>query len=468
MVKQSAAVKKVRGEIQFTQGSLWKNIFLFSIPLMLSQLLQVLFNMADVAVVGKFSSAEALGAVGSTTILVSLFTGFLIGMGSAVNVRVAQHLGANDKPRTAASVRTSFVICLTTGIIIMFLCLLSARFMLELLKTKDDLIDGAVLYFRIYALGMPALGIFNFGNGSLSANGDIKRPLLYLMIAGILNVIFNLFFVIVCGMAEDGVALSSIITQYVSAVLILIHMAKKGGDCTFRLRDLKEGADKEELKRTLGLGIPAGLQNGIFAVANLFIQSAVNSFDSVMVEGNSAAANFDSVIYNVMAAFYTACSTFMGQNLGAQKHDRVLKSYFISIAYSFVAGAILGGALYLFGREFLSLFANDEAVIQAGLQRTRIMSFSYAISAFMDCTIAACRGIGKGLVPTIIVIMGSCVFRVVWIYTVFAYFRTIPSLYLLYICSWTITALAEIVCFIVNYKKLSVKVEPNPEPITTL
>lgn len=454
MSERASRIKGTQSEIQITSGSLWKNMFLFSVPLMLSQLLQVLFNMADVAVVGKFSSAEALGAVGSTTILVSLFTGFLIGMGSAVNVRVAQHLGARDRERVSASVRTSFVICLATGCIITVLCLLSARFMLELLGTKDDLIEGAVLYFRIYALGMPALGIFNFGNGVLSANGDTKRPLAYLMIAGILNVVFNLFFVIVCGMAEDGVALASIITQYVSAVLILLHMGRQTDDCAFRLRDLKKGLDTTEGGRVLGLGIPAGLQNAIFAVANLFIQSAVNSFDSVMVEGNSAAANADAVIYNVMAAFYTACSTFMGQNLGAGKRDRVLKSYFIGITYSFAAGALLGGALYLFGREFLSLFANEEAVIEAGLQRTRIMSFSYAVSAFMDCTIAACRGIGKSFVPTVIVIMGSCVFRVAWIYTVFAYFHTIPSLYLLYIFSWTITAVAEIICFTVNYKKL--------------
>lgn len=436
------------------EGSLWKNMFLFSVPLMLSQLLQVLFNMADVAVVGKFSSAEALGAVGSTTILVSLFTGFLIGMGSAVNVRVAQHLGAQDKPRTRASIRTSFVICLSMGCIIMVLCLVSARFILEVLGTKEDLIDGAELYFRIYALGMPALGVFNFGNGVLSAKGDTKRPLAYLMVAGILNVVFNLFFVIICNMAEDGVALASIITQYVSAVLILVHMGKQQDDCSFRLQDLKKGIDKSEQKRILGLGIPAGFQHSIFAIANLFIQGAVNTFDSVMVEGNSAAANADAIIYNVMAAFYTACSTFMGQNLGAAKHDRVLKSYFIGIVYSFLAGAVLGGALFLFGREFLSLFANDEAVIEAGLQRTGIMCFSYAFSAFMDCTIAACRGIGKSFAPTVIVIMGSCVFRVVWIYTVFAHFHTIPSLYLLYIFSWLITSVAEIICFAVNYRKL--------------
>lgn len=454
MSNQSISSTRKHSEIHITDSSLWKNILLFSLPLMLSQLLQVLFNMADVAVVGKFSSAEALGAVGSTTILVSLFTGFLIGMGSAVNVRVAQYLGAKDKTNASAAIRTSFVICLATGCIITVLCLLSARFMLDLLGTKDDLIEGAVRYFRIYALGMPALGIFNFGNGVLSANGDTKRPLAYLLIAGILNVIFNLFFVIVCKMAEDGVALASIITQYVSAVLILIHMGRQNDDCTFRFRDLKNGLDKTEVKRTLGLGIPAGFQNAVFAIANLFIQSAVNSFDSVMVEGNSAAANADAIIYNVMAAFYTACSTFMGQNLGAGKRKRMLKSYFIGLTYSFVMGAILGCALFFFGRGFLSLFTNDEEVIKAGLQRTQIMSFSYAFSAFMDCSIAACRGIGKSFAPTIIVIMGSCVFRVVWIYTVFAYFHTIPSLYLLYIFSWIITAVAEIICFAVNYKKL--------------
>ena len=462
MANHTSAAGRARADIQITQGSLWKNMLLFSIPLMLSQLLQVLFNMADVAVVGKFSSAEALGAVGSTTILVSLFTGFLIGMGSAVNVRVAQHLGARDRARTAAAIRTSFVICLATGCIIMVLCLLSARFMLELLGTKDDLIEGAVLYFRIYALGMPALGIFNFGNGVLSANGDTKRPLAYLMVAGILNVLFNLFFVIVCHMAEDGVALASIITQYVSAVLILVHMGRQSDDCAFRFRDLKSGPDGPEGQHILALGIPAGLQNAIFAVANLFIQGAVNTFDSVMVEGNAAAANADAIIYNVMAAFYTACSTFMGQNLGAGKRARVLKSYFIGIVYSFAAGALLGGALFLFGREFLSLFTSSEAVVEAGLERTRIMCFSYAVSAFMDCTIAACRGIGRSLVPTVIVIMGSCVFRVAWIYTVFAYFHTIPSLYLLYIFSWTLTAVAEIVCFTIYYRKMA----PAPAPAT--
>lgn len=418
---------------------------------MLSQLLQVMFNMADVAVVGKFSSAEALGSVGSTTTLVSLFTGFLIGMGCGVNVRVAQHLGAKQKQETMETVHTALLICVLAGVIISVLCLVLAEGMLSMLNTKPDLMDGAVLYFRIYALGMPALGIFNFGNAVLSANGDTKRPLMYLTIAGVLNVILNLFFVIVCHMAADGVALASIISQYVSAILVLWHMFRQKDECALRLHQIR--FYKGKTKDLLGLGLPAGIQNAIFSIANLFIQSGVNSFDSTMVAGNSAAANADSVIYNVMAAFYTACSSFMGQNWGAGKRDRVLKSYFVSLIYSFAAGAILGLALVIFGKEFLSLFTNEPEVVEAGMQRIRIMGYSYAVSAFMDCTISASRGIGKSFGPTLIVILGSCVFRVIWVYTIFAHFHTIPSLYLLYIFSWAITAVAEIVYFAASYRR---------------
>ncbi len=434
-----------------TVGSLPKKILLFSIPLMASQLLQVLFNMADVAVVGRFSSSIALGEVGSTTTLVTLFTGVLIGIGSAVNVIAARYLGAKRSDDLRESIHTSFIISLIIGFIITAACLTLAEPMLALIKTKDELIGGAVLYFRIYALGMPALAVFNFGNAVLSAQGDTKRPLLYLTIAGILNIVLNIFFVVVCKRSADGVALASIITQYLSALLIIIRMMKSDGACRFEFRNLKVTPAKA--KQLLILGIPAAFQNAIFAIANLFIQTAVNSFDHVMVEGNSAAANADAIIYNIMAAFYTACSTFMGQNLGSGKPKRVLESYFISLGYSFVSGAILGLALVMFGRTFLALFTNDAAVADAGMQRIMIMGFSYMLSAPMDCTIAASRGLGKSIVPTIIVIMGSCVFRVIWVYTVFATIGTIPSLYLLYAFSWVITAVAETVYFIIAYKK---------------
>ena len=225
-------------------------------------------------------------------------------------------------------------------------------------------------------------------------------------------------------------------------------------DCyTLHFREAR--LDPAMTRSILALGLPAGFQNAVFAIANLFIQAGVNTFDSVTVEGSSAAANADAIAFNVMAAFYTACSTFMGQNWGARKHKRVIQSYFISLIYS-VATGLLVGLLFLFlGREFLALFTNDAGVVETGMQRLRIMAFSYAVSPFMDCTIAASRGIGKSAVPTVIVIMGSCVFRVIWVYTIFAYFRTIPSLYLIYIFSWTITAIAEIIYFAVTYRRLN-------------
>lgn len=441
--------------IDMTEGSLLKNILFFSLPLMLTQMLEVLFNLSDVAIAGKYADYIALGAVGSTTLLVSLFMGILIGVGSGVNVRVAHRLGAQkadgDTSATARTIYTAFAVCGVIGIIVCLVCGIFARPMLEALNTKDELIDGAVLYLHIYSLGMPAMALYNFGNGVLSACGDTKRPLVYLSAAGVLNVLLNLFFVIVCKMAADGVALASVIAQYVSAGLILRRLLTTDDSC--RLRLSHRLFDKKACKGVLMIGISTGMQNAIFAVANLFVQTGVNHFDAIMVSGNSAAANADTLIFNVMSAFYTACASFISRNHGAGKNDRIMKAYGISLAYSFAAGAVFGGSLLLFGRQFLSLFTNEPRVVEAGMQRVMIMGWSYCISAFMDCTIAASRGIGRSVVPTVIVIMGSCVFRVIWVYTVFAHFMTIPSLYLLYSFSWAITAAAEIAYFMHSYKK---------------
>ena len=443
---------KKKHEIDMTGGPLAVNILLFSLPLMMSQILEVLFNLSDVAIAGKFADYRALGAVGSTTLLVSLFIGFLLGMGNGVNVCAARRLGAGDARGTERTVCSSFVMCVLIGVVVGVLCFAFSRPLLELLRTKDEFIDGAELYLKIYALGMPAMGIFNFGNGVLSASGETKRPLTYLTIAGVLNVILNLFFVIVCGKAADGVAIASVISEYLSAFLIVRHLVMRRDSC--RLRFSRAYIDADCCRSVLMLGIPSGIQSAIFAVANLFVQSGVNSFDAMLVSGNSAAANADTLIYNVMAAFYVGCSSFVSRNLGAGKHDRVKKSYVVGLVYSFAVGSLLGGLLLIFGREFLSVFANEPEVIECGMERIHIMGWSYAISAFMDCTIAASRGIGKAVVPTVIVILGSCVFRVAWVYTVFAYFRTITSLYLLYSFSWVITATAEITYFVICYKRI--------------
>ena len=450
----SSKAESRRKSIGMTSGSLWKNIFLFSIPLMCSQILEVLFNLSDVAIVGKYAGYIPLGSVGSTTLLVSLFTGFLIGMGGGVNVRVAHKLGVGDAKGTEETVHTAALICLIAGLILCLICNIFAEPFLNILHTKSEFMDVAVLYFRIYALGLPALAIYNFGNGVLSASGETKLPLIYLSIAGVLNVLLNLFFVIQCNMAAGGVAIASVIAQYVSAILVVSHLCRRKDSCRLYFSRLR--FHKEAAKSVLMLGVPGGMQNAIFAIANLFVQTGVNSFDAVMVSGNSAAINADTLIFNIMTAFYTACASFMGQNMGAGNRERMIKSYRISLLYSFLAGAIFGGLLVVFGRQFLSLFASKPEVIEAGMERIKIMGFSYALSAFMDCTIAASRGIGKSIVPTIIVIMGSCVFRVIWVYTIFAYFGTIASLYLLYAFSWSITAIAEIIYFKVCFRKLRI------------
>lgn len=448
----SSTEGKKKRTIEMTTGSLWKNIFLYSIPLMFSQVLEVLFNLSDVAVVGRFADYRALGSVGSTTLLVTLFTGFLIGMGCGVNVRVAHELGAGRKKKAEETIHTSLLLCLGAGILICLICYFFAGNMLSWMHTKDELMDGAVLYMKIYAFGMPAMAVYNFGNGVLSARGETTKPLIYLSIAGAWNVVLNLFFVIRCHMAADGVATASVIAQYLSAALVVANLLRRNDAC--HLYPSRIRFHKSAGKAVLVLGITTGLQNAIFAIANLFIQTAMNSFDAVMVSGNAAAMNADTLIFNIMAAFYTACASFISQNWGAGNKKRMRQSYLISMSYAVLAGAVFGVLLLVFGRQFLGLFATDEPVIQAGLQRIHIMWFSYMISPLMDCSIAASRGIGKSGVPTVIVILGSCVFRVFWVYTIFAYFHTVPSLYLLYTFSWALTGIAEILYFAVAFRKI--------------
>lgn len=440
-----------RNTQDFTQGNLWKQIFKFSLPLIFSNLLQVLFNMADVAVVGQFAGANALGSVGSTSILVVLFTTTLIGIAGGMNVLVAQAIGSKKENDIKEIVHNSAFLSIILGILMMVLGICSSRTILELLNTKPELLDGALTYVRIYFLGIPALMLYNFGNAVLSAAGDTKRPLKYLSISGVINLILNLLLVIVFHLNVAGVAIASIVSQYISCILVLRALIKSQDTFALRLHYLRPKMNR--IRSILALGLPGGAQNALFQVANLFVQRSVNRFSATMVSGNSAAANADNLVYETLAALYTACACFIGQNYGAGKKDRILKSYFISLAYSFGIGAVIGILLLVFGEEFLSLFTSDADVIKAGMYRLTVMGCSYPFSVFMDNTIAASRGLGKSVVPTIIVIMGSCVFRLVWIYTIFEYFETITSLYLLYIFSWSITAVVEIIYFAKIYKQ---------------
>lgn len=434
-----------------TQGALPRQILFFSIPLILSNLLQVLFNLADIAVVGQFVGSNALGAVGSTTILITMFTGFLIGLSGGINTLVARYFGAADSRGVHETVHTAALISLASGAILLTLGVSLSRAILQLLGTKPELLESANLYLRIYFLGMPALALYNFGNAVFSAIGNTRKPLFYLTISGILNVILNLFFVIVCGLEVAGVALASIISQYLSAFLIILALLRSKETYGMQLSALRlNGSRAAEILR---IGLPAGLQNIIFALANLFIQSGVNTFSTTMVSGNSAAANADNIIYDVMMAFYVACSSFMGQNYGARQYDRVRKSYLLCLVYSIGIGMILGLLTLAFGQTFLGFFTPDAEVVEAGMKRLSIMCLSYGLSGFMDNTIAASRALGKTLVPTIVVVLGSCVFRIIWVNTIFAYFRTIPSLYLLYPASWILTGAAEIIYFIRIYRQ---------------
>ena len=516
--------------MEMTKGNLWRQIWIYSVPLMLTNLLQVFFNLADVAVVGKFAGPISLGGVGSTTLLVTLTTGFLIGMSNGVNTLTALFIGSGEKDREVKTVHTGFVLCLVTGLAVLILGIIFANPILSLLGTKDELFSEASIYFKIYMLGSPALAIYNYGNAVLSAAGDTKKPLKYLTIAGIINVLLNLVFVIGLGMQASGVALASIFSQYVSAILILrallkttetyglqigrILVGKKDNrnDSAFSLvaDHVEEISTEPEVAdqtttttkpvvtmhtkattkpvvtvhtkattkpgvvgqiiattkllvdwriaaRILNISIPAAFQYSLFAIANLVVQSAVNSFDHITVEGNSAAMNADAVIYDMMAAFYTACSSFIAQNYGAGNKDRIRKTYLITTFYSFMVGFVLGGLLFVFKNQFLFLFTSDQQVIQQGAIRISVMAFSYCVSALMDNATAGARGLGKTLVPTVAIIFGSVVYRVLWIMTVFAHFHTLQSLYLLYVTAWTFTAIIGNTYFVGLYRKIPLK-----------
>lgn len=434
-----------------TTGVLGKQILLLSLPLMFSNLLQVLFNISDIAVVGKFAGAYALGSVGSTSILLTLFLAVPLGLGGGINVLTALAIGSRSKKDVSETIHTAAIISLIAGMLLLAFGMFFARDLLTLLNTKDELIEGAVAYLHVYFLGMPAVTLYNFGNAVFSAAGNTRKPLVYLSIAGVVNVILNLFFVIVLKIDVCGVAAASAISQYLSAGLLMKDLFRGEGMCRLQLNEMRVTGSKA--KRILQIGVPSAFQYMIYSVANLFVQTGVNTFSATVVAGNSAAANADNLVYDIMAAFYTVCGSFMGQNLGAHKKERVRNSYLICLLYSFLVGLVVGLLLVLFGQQFLGLFANDKAVIEAGMERLAVMGLAYCISAFMDCTTAATRALGKTVFPTIVMILGSCVFRIVWIYTVFAVYHTTRALYMLYAVSWVITAIPEIIYFIIIYRK---------------
>ena len=432
-------------ERDLTCGPLGQQIIRISIPLMLSSLLQMLFNLADQAVVGRYAGSMALGSVGSTSTLVALFTAFLMGMGGGSNVVIARNLGAKSKKDVRQSVSTAFLLCLGTGLIVMGLGLGLARPLLGLMKTREELIDGAITYLRIYSLGMPAIGIYNFGRATFNAMGETKKPFYFMLAAGVLNLVLNLVFVISFHLDVVGVAVASVLSVYLSAGLIIGSLMRHRGVCRLRLRKLRLYADKA--KEIAGLGMTAGFQEASFAIANLVLQSAVNSFDAFTVAGHTAALNADNITFSIMGAFWTAGSSFMSQNLGAGNRERFHKTYRLVLVFTFFVGVLCGGLFICFGRQFLSLFTRDAQVVEMGLYRVFFLSIAYPFCVAQDTSMFALRSLGKKLVPLLIALAGIVVFRLIWIFTIFAHFHTLPSLYLLYIFSFVLCGTAQTVYF---------------------
>lgn len=429
----------------YSEWRLPLRMLLFGLPLIASNLLQVLFNMADIAVVGRFAGSIALGSVGSTTILCTMFTSFLIGIAGGINVLTARYFGEKSWRDLRQTVHTALILCIIIGGTLLCIGQAGSPLFLRLLGTKEELYPGALLYLRIFFLGMPGLALYNFGSSVFSAVGDTRKPLFCLGTSGVVNVLLNVFFVVGLHWNVAGVATATVIAQYLSATLVLGLLFRSKQEWSVRLNEIHISPAKA--RRLLALGLPTACQNAVFYIANLFVQAGVNTFSATVVAGNAAAANSDSLVYESMNAYYTACATYVSQNYGAGRAADIRKSYHWGLGYSFGVAAIVSGLLLMFGRQFLGMFTTDAAVVEAGLVRLTIMGCSYMFSSFMDCTIAASRGLGKTIVPTVIVFMGSCVFRIIWIYTVFAHFRTIESLYLLYIFSWTLTGIAEIIYY---------------------
>ena len=435
-------------EMDMCSGPLPGKILRFAIPLMLSSILQLLFNAADVIVVGRFAGSTSLAAVGSTGALINLLTNVFLGLSIGTNVLVARYFGARQEKNIQETIHTSMMLALIGGGILVVLGLLLARPLLELLGTPEDVLDKAALYMRIIFVGCPAMMIYNFGSAVLRAVGDTKRPLYYLTVAGILNIVLNLFFVIVFHMDVAGVALATIISQCLSMALVINCLRKEEGPLKFSFRKMR--IDRAKFFAILQIGLPAGLQGAIFSVSNVLIQSTVNSFGSIAMAGNTAASNIEGFVYVAMNSMYQSAISFTGQNMGAQKYKRVNKILCVSQGYVCLFGITLGLLAYFFGTVLLGFYTSDPEVVQYGLLRMSIICPTYFTCGIMDTMVGSLRGMGYSVIPMIVSLTGACGLRIVWIFTVFKFLSpTLTTLYLSYPVTWVVTALCHIITFIV-------------------
>lgn len=433
-------------------GPLLKKIILFAIPLMLSGVLQLLFNAADVIVVGRFTGNEALAAVGSTSSLINLLINLFVGVSVGANVLLGKHIGARDEENASKTVHTAVTFALVVGIAMIFVGFFLSRPLLELMGTPEDVINLSVLYIRIYFVGMPAFMFYNFGAALLRAVGDTKRPLYFLTLAGIINVIFNLIFVIVFHMGVAGVALATIISEGISAFLVFLCL--KGADGVLHLDHRSLSFHKDVAIQMMKIGLPAGLQGCIFSVSNVLIQSSVNSFGSIAMAGNTASANLEGFVYNAMNSLYQTSLSFTSQNMGAKKYKRVDKILIECLVIVMIVGIVMGGGAYLIGTSLLSIYSSDPQVISYGLLRMSLICVPYFLCGMMDVFVGSLRGMGYSVMPMLVSLTGACLFRIVWIFTIFATNRSLFVLYFSYPVSWALTATAHLICYMIVRKKV--------------
>ena len=443
--------KAARAEMDMTSGPLLPKILSFSGPLILTGILQLLYNAADVIVVGNFAGHEALAAVASTGSLINLLVNVFMGLSVGASVVVARNYGARDIIAMRKAEHTAITVALFMGIGVGIFGFLAARPLLQMMESPEDVIDGAALYVRIYFLGMPANRLDNFGAAILRAVGDTKRPLYYLMISGLVNVLLNLLLVIVFHMSVAGVAIATVASQVVSMVLVLFCLIRTHGVIHLSLPECR--VDGKSLREIIRIGLPAGLQGSLFSISNVLIQSSVNSFGSLVVAGNGVASNIEGFVYTAMNAQHQADMTFASQNYGAGKPDRVRKTLWCCLGTVTVIGLVMGLSFYALGKPLMSLYNSDERVIANGLIRMGVILPTYFLCGQMDVMVGQLRGIGYSVMPMIVSLTGACLLRIVWILTVFAANHDLVTLYLSYPVSWFVTFAAHMACYLAVEKK---------------
>ena len=444
---------KSKNEMDMCSGSIFGKMLIFTIPLMLSSMLQLLFNAADIVVVGNFAGDNSLGAVGSTGSLVNLLTNLFIGLSVGVNVLVARYYGSGQKDNLHDTVQTSVTLSVILGIVVAIIGFIFAPIFLRWMKLEGEILRLASKYLRIYFLGMPAVMLYNFGSAILRAIGDTRRPLIFMILSGIVNVGLNLLFVIKFQMNVAGVAVATVISEAISAVLVTICLIVEDNIIHFDIHHIY--IKKNILLKILRIGLPAGFQGTLFSFSNVFIQSSVNSFGDTVIMGNSSAINIEGFVYVAMNAFHQAAISFVSQNVGAGKKERINKITFISLLLVSSTGLLMGTLVNYFGRELLSIYSRNPAVIEAGYIRVNIICTIYFLCGIMDVMVGSLRGLGYSTMPAIVSLMGACVFRLIWLATVFQFdqWHTIQTIYYSYPISWILTFSVHVICYIYVKRK---------------